>query len=821
MGVVVDITPDHAAACARHEKLMEVLDAKAGKERPGVLLLFSFVCDAMLLHRAAVTLASGVAARCYRSGQKPMVEFTDKQGWRDRRHLPTRTLALIHANGGCAVSLRDRQRAVRLYRELVPEARGEDPWSAMLSDAASWWSGRATRDEFDHALRARRLHALPQSALARRASGLPLRAGAQEETFAPPPERPTPPAHVRSDQDARVLKALLRDIACVARDKQGRAKGRALVVAHIDVAQALVQGADAFHLLAGLRLAVTEGGLRGAKLAPRTLASYAGAALMRLYTHLAGMAALDWAAEQAHERYTVMIDAAPKSVRKNLAIFLTTFHRYLVVVGAEPLLKPLYAGVAVYPPDASVVWPHEIALALQYVDARAPTPQIRLQARLILILGAHVPMRPEEFWNLLFEDVHDDGKLTLRVWPRVADGGPKALATRRSEDLTDRGVAAAVLALYELRREQGARHGERLMGDRRSADGCHAVRATEKLVKEALVWATGYRLCSIYQLRHTAISAADRRIRAAQPADRTSTDSVPHLLLQARTGHACRRSVENYLHQFEEDFEASGRHWCPTAWADDAASRVALASLPAVEQGLVAERPAAPEGLFALPAANAALLSTDTRRRIVRDVLEGHRFDAIAALEYCEVSAVRGVVKQVVTCAAAARLISPNYQRTDEGRCLALERLATWEMAAGAAKLAPVALALDAIAHNGSTATQWELFFNWTQCVSGPSVSLLEGNSARRLVEFLRDEARIPSHQLFFLAAPSRHALPVELEPLNLQKVPMDPRRGRKPFRLVLLPRGMRWDESGSRHQSMVGLHWHFLLLGSALMSQE
>jgi hypothetical protein len=89
------------------------------------------------------------------------------------------------------------------------------------------------------------------------------------------------------------------------------------------------------------------------------------------------------------------------------------------------------------------------------------------------------------------------------------------------------------------------------------------------------------------------------------------------------------------------------------------------------------------------------------------------------------------------------------------------------------------------------------------------------------LITFLRERCGIESRRMLLLQqrkAPPPHPLVVALA-LEQRLVPK--RKGRRPYRLVVSPPGVRASRAPDRVLSMLGLHWRFLLLGAALEAQR
>jgi integrase len=509
-GVVVETTADHHLACARHERVLAFVDdcAKTGTRHPGGLLLLQHATDNLVLSGPALWLATGKGAVAYASGDDHYLEWTDEHGWIDRRRLSPATVASIHALGSWWINRADRLWAAHTLRQLVPEARGQHVWTAFLSDAQAWWHLHASGPLRDHALGLRRLQLLTRAELARGVSGCPQAPAVEDEPAPLLPDMAQFPESGRRTGGIEAVTELRVFAAAVAKDRPSKVTGREAVVDRINLLLPLAaaEGQACLHALGAFRHALLAGGALGRLWAPVTIVEYLREGLEPLVHEMnkTNPDALDGATW--HALYLKAMQAVGATQRKKFSAFIQVFHRFMVIAGAEPLPWPLLSGEPLLPPAAAVVHLEELDAALRYIDARAPSEQVRLQARIILRLGWAVPMRTYEFWCLRVGDVQGGQDLSLVIYPRLVDGICKSPYVRRVEDIHELALRRDLLALQRLRRESHALDEDVLFGVAGQPLARHREQLTNAFVNTALRWATGKRQASTYDLRHTCFS---------------------------------------------------------------------------------------------------------------------------------------------------------------------------------------------------------------------------------------------------------------------------------------------------------------------------
>ena len=319
----------------------------------------------------------------------------------------------------------------------------------------------------------------------------------------------------RSSRDGKTSNALVRIVGRLARRRLAKDAARDRLMRIIDRMMPVAQKEGRAQVLAlgGARHAILVGGIRGEKLAPVSLYEYLRLGLTEVAAALKsndpeGLDGETWLAV-----YRGALEKAPESQANKMAAFFEAFHRFVVILGCDPLTESILRGRRRTPPAACIVWEDEIEEAVAYVlRAEAPEP-VKRQAVLGLRLGYHVPVRIHELWCIRLIDVIEDADPpVLAISPRRRDGMNKAPSSRRQVDLHDQQLIALLIDQKRLRERQGAKDEDVLLGIKNVPDGRLEERATTQLINEALKEATGDSTASYHDLRHGCVSREAERI---------------------------------------------------------------------------------------------------------------------------------------------------------------------------------------------------------------------------------------------------------------------------------------------------------------------
>ena len=510
-GLVVEPTEHFSAAVSRHQNLLNqidlVFDLAAGPK-----LLILLVTNEFILNLSRLQSAVQMGAQTYRDTEAHYIEFSFGNGWRDRRQLSDQTVGAIELNRGCVVSRVDWKVAADFIgvtrRELSPSQR----WTSFLDDAQCWWFQHLPGPLFMHALGLSRFQMLPRHALARVSTGLPKRPTTNLLDPADSVTATLVESTFKSGRELKLFDELIAFAGKVARDKPSKSKGRELVLEKIQLLIPVASSAGRGQLivLGGIKHALSTGGTRGGLWAPITVYEYLRQGLKELAEVFCAGKLDEMDGAQFHAEYIKILAGIKASQRSKFEAFLLAFHRFLVICGFDPLPRSLSVRQDHLPPMASVVTQCELDLALQYINEVAPNERVALQGRLGLMLAYWVPIRTVELWCLRVGDVSVEAPMFMTIYPRGRDGVGKTPSLRRHEDLQpiDSPLLKALLIdmVGERRVKDFADSEDFLLGRPGYPDERYELLLTNKLMNDALRWATGDEEARFYSLRHVAIS---------------------------------------------------------------------------------------------------------------------------------------------------------------------------------------------------------------------------------------------------------------------------------------------------------------------------
>ncbi|MFH7042293.1 hypothetical protein ABT392_08240 [Paucibacter sp. JuS9] len=816
-GLIVETTAGYAAAQARHEVTLAWIDDQRDALAGGLLLL-QLVSNEAILSVAGLKQATSPAASVYADDEEVYVEWTDSAGWRDRRILSNHTATTVAANGGLAVDQAGWKWAANVLRVLHPGRAPNEAWYGFISDAQAWWFQRMTGPLFAHAVRRRPFQTLPRAALARIATGRPAITGVVTE----------PTADLALIQATRTwstrtatLKGLVTYVGQVARSKGPKHQGRLNILEYVALAMpvAAKEGRVQVTVLGAIRHALLAGGVRGSNWAPITLYEYLRQGLGTLVEKLLEVGTDELDGEQWRALYEQAMSDVRSSQRAKFAAFLEVFHRFLTIAGADPLPGSLSGVGAPLPPAASVISPLELQLAFQFIETNAPTPRIRLQAQLGIVLGNWIPLRTVELWCIRLGDVHESEPVHLSIFVRVRDGGGKSKSHRRQEDIEDPLLTRLLIDLKRLRCDVDfAGDEDVLLGEPGHPDVRHEELVTTELMNAALRWATGDGECSYYDLRHTVFSRRAEPILGGQTA---GLDAARLLQVSAQGGHAGPSSSAAYIHWIERPLAELSQVARPTAWCARSGSFANGFQFPRISQGLVGERSelSAIASVAVRPAVAPVQLSVAGRADLAWLVAQNLSLDAVAGGCQVPLEVVHQSVSELVQAMVLARLVSPTAAGSLVKQCIAVSAWYLWARAARQSKWAPVAAALGEVVDGGRWTELRLIWQSWLQCLAGNDVELRHPQSAARLIQFLLN-AKVASRSLAVVSAVGAPQLALEIQALRIPARHVAPRKGRPAHRLFMSEHGVVASEAGGATLSMVGLHWWILQVGALLVAR-
>lgn len=516
-GLIVETAePAFSDARARHAAFQALVE-RFSDQTSGVQLVLTALSEGVALHRATLDSLTAIgSARLYKSGEGFEVELPMGNGWLDRRLLPEPVVKAIRANRGCVVNRKDLTAAEAAIRQLPAYADAKSPLDCAIADALAWWYPLLPGPLFAHVTRRRPFQVLDRAARARVFSKRPQRSAASSAKPAVAAVRQAYEKCFTQKEDMTVIAKLVTDFGRVARQNGSKPGGREKLMELVQgaIPRALQAGRAQMLIIGGLVSVLLHGGVRGRALAPVTIYEYSRQHLEGLATDLAKAGVDSRSGEQWLSTYKEMLKKVLPSQQGKLTAFLEAFHVFLVLVGMERLPASICGHRASIPPAAAIVTDHELGLALAFVREHAETQVIAAQASIALLLGFEVELRTYELWCIRMVDVQLEHPPYLVVYPRRCDGTGKTPSLRRQDDLFNR-VLLRLLVAFKNRRltvDFASDDEDLFFGEPGAPDQRHAQEKTMRLVNASLAWATGKRVASFYDLRHTAFSRKAQRV---------------------------------------------------------------------------------------------------------------------------------------------------------------------------------------------------------------------------------------------------------------------------------------------------------------------
>ncbi len=804
---IFERTAEHAEACVRFEKCIDLLHSLAADTR-GIGLLNLIVYECILNQTAFLAIAKG-RYKFYRADANVCIEWSIADEWIDRRILSTTT----------SKSFEDAQRQF-IDKSSLKQARAicatfygsdirSDPFTRFIADAAAWWVDRQPGPLFLHAIGIGGYQLLSQKCWARYASKMPLMVAEKIN----PEKSGKRLQRIQGLRGASTrvesLNLFILQLRKEVNTKQAAATVRKNLIERIDelMPTAEAEGSAQAIVLAATEYLICNGGIAGTLFAPTTLRDYFGIGLHRLVKIVRTLQGTDCDGMDWWNAYTELLKQVADSQAGKFASFLEAFHHFQILLHEAPLTKRLYGTGPVRPPAAAVVWPHEMPHALKYVEVADAHPRVRLQARVGLLLSNHMPLRPSELMCIRMQDVHLGENNYLAIYPRQRDGTGKTPALRRTEDLHDASLLRALFELQQERIKDDAEDEDFLFGHP-GHPGCVFEEAkTSRLMKESLVWATGDISATTYDLRHTAFT-----FRALRSLAGKGNGEVMQLhQVSAEGGHAGPNSTRSYLHIFEFAFRNVSSSAFPNMWREGH-NPITIKSFADGVTGYVAERsPLSPK------ANEPPILKTANFKNCLlmfNDIASDQRIQVIARKYELEEVSVQARVDAFHAAAALAGLAAPGADARQ--RRLEIVAMQLWARTAQQPKHSALIDYLSTRHAKADFQIMRSIFLSWVQMRQRNDISLRDPDSSQGWITHLLQAGYFKRSLLVDVVVGAN--VPAYLKSLNLPiRHVSKPRKGRAPVRLFVCPSNVDVLAAEGATVSMVGFHWIMLAVGAEL----
>jgi hypothetical protein len=805
MGATMTVKPD----CKDFNSVVQWLVEDRYTGRVGLwlaLVAFDGVLDEYLLN----AVHRGTCSIYTLSDQRFVIEGKTANGWLDRRVLHSVTKFYLAKNGGgffCESDLK----TVDQELAQTPAQFESLTHQTFLRVARTFWERRLPGVLWSHCAGLSRFQLLDRHAWWRRDTQQysPVHADALALIgISVGNQRP-------SGNDS--IQSIAQELPRIAKRSGSRDAGRKKMIEAIEMALPVARQEGFSHALAlvVLKEVISLGGVSGRLLAPSTIGTYNR---MTFVHWVQALTTLGMEAEPQDYKlcYDKLIERHQESQKPKSRALLMALHDRLVIRGAA-----LIGGLQWAPyqalPCSQVVWPHEVDLALKFIDEVEGDPRVRSQARLIVLLGNAIPLRTEEYFQLRLVDVFPGGAPTVVIYPRLRDGTHKSSYNRLHQDVTDVRLSDALMVHKRLRVEEECLPFEsalpdlRLFGHPNDQENEYAPQNTIDLVSSALRWASGNAWMSVYSLRHTSIS---RRSRECIEAASSDSDAATWEQNSRLCGHGNVTSTAFYVHDIEFALRSRLDRFLPCSYR---ALGVPLKNQVASLAGFFSPEPR-PEVHIVEP----------TQRKHLHDLAYADFFDltndlatgAPTKLLVAKFNLDDGAIRQLIG------LVKVHWNgrsgavlTTNQDVFVALRSWSTRARHLRQAKYTKVIAYASAMASGENLTAAIAFSHSMRACLVGEHVALDCGYHSARLINHLVNAGYRRSQ---LIACVNPHcSIPSEMTS-SLSPIRQEPRRGRPSIRLMLVDEKVEdFKKASGGSVCTTGLHWLSEILQLWLVSKE
>lgn len=491
------------------------------------------------------------AHNAYRWRSHVCVDWERGNDWRDRRAVSGMTcVALaqtaypIDVAAALAGLAELARRAVPRWADLSDEAT-----RAHLFDAAQSWAVLHLPGFLAaHVLRDIPLQVLPRTALVREAVGRALAAEL------PPEGAPIRLAlfdgvvSMEGGFDATVVEVLRRACREAHQRYREHSRARGWLLRELERVShtAVCAGWVSALLYLWVWDLVESGTERVPQLAPVTIVNYTGPVLLPLAEILAAMSGIDPSGEVWQDAYLKILSASSQGNLANVASGLSAFHAFLRRwFDVEPLPIALHEAFDEGPPNANMIWPHEIERVFAWLDVKQGDERMRAGLIVAFRLAWATRLRTTELLTLRLRNVVG-GAGEIEVAPLRRDGKTKSDSSVRLTAI-DAQARAVLDAWIERRREEGAGDDDLVWGDPHAPRRVYRAGSMRFALSRILQCATGDPSVTFHTLSHRwvneQIANLDEIVGTA--------DLNPLDVMSAGAGHFSAATLRHYAHVVE------------------------------------------------------------------------------------------------------------------------------------------------------------------------------------------------------------------------------------------------------------------------------
>lgn len=478
---------------SRIESMMQMLlDAKKGSLSPAISYAFSLILfDAVTLDQIEIAIA-----------QKPCqipegisISWKTKDGLTERKILSSMTVQLFLQVPLEAIKSITQKELISLYSVFFP---GRSLWNDQLE----WLSFYTSGPIFEHLRGDVLMSAVPDSAYVRFMSQKVLSNHDQQQDDA----MALPLIHFFESKESDRSNAFIEQINHACRRRAGVSNAvakKAMLRDCLHIANLLYEYGPVSSLILSWAISlITQGTRKLENLSQAAISNYVTSASKGLFNEFKGQDVEGLDEVSFAKLYMRVIDNVSDGQKSIVASAISSFHAFMEDwVGVAPIKRNEYHEDIQPIPKANVIWQHEIATALQWLEKANCDERLVQFWRSALLIGSQQRIRIGELFRLRLIDVQLFDK-TVQV---EIDRG-KTKAAKRYLHFDDSATMEAFRLMLERRKRELARPGDFIFGDPRAPGQIYKRGQFYFGLNKLLKAVTGDHTVSFHTLSHSVIS---------------------------------------------------------------------------------------------------------------------------------------------------------------------------------------------------------------------------------------------------------------------------------------------------------------------------
>ena len=375
---------------------------------------------------------------------------------------------------------------------------------SLKNDQSAWIALHFPGPLYEHFCGRLKMSALSDSAYAR----LQKQAALHDELKSADESNIMQPfAHVFESTKLDRNTVFVEEIIYACRRRPGKSNAQAKVMM-LSECQKLVSILDEYGPSSALILAwamslIDHGTRSQSDLSQASISNYIGTLGKPLFSQLKLFDLHDLEAIEFVKCYQQLIEQSSLGQQNIMASAISAFHAFLEDwFGVLPIYKGQYHQDIETPPKSNVIWPHEIATILKWLDHATCDQRLVTSWRLALMLASHQRLRVGELYNLRLEDIH-----FYASHAEVLITSGKTFAAKRCLKVEGENVVRVLASMVKTRQLEMALPSDYLFGDPAKPSKVYKLGQFYWGLNQLLKQVTGDKSVSFHTLSHTVISS--------------------------------------------------------------------------------------------------------------------------------------------------------------------------------------------------------------------------------------------------------------------------------------------------------------------------